>query len=144
MCIRHFCKSLFRWRGIGKVPKISCESKPFTEISVYSIKSARETKQQKMASGFPQSRAMDRPPEYRESFKTKEGVYRNAKSSTYSRPTKAPYFSKHSVPVNLSLAHTRGSNAKGWISFNVGKELYCYEQCKVGEVCNCIILRGII
>ena len=89
-----------------------------------------------MASGFPQSRVADRPPEYRESFKTKEGVYHNLKSSTFSRPTKAPYFSKHSIPVSLSLVYTRGPNAKGWIAFNVGKELYCYEQCKPGQVVN--------
>ena len=89
-----------------------------------------------MASGFPQSRVMDRPPEYRESFKTKEGVYHNFKSLTYSRPTKAPYFSRHSIPVTLSLVYTRGPNAKGWVAFNVGKELYCYEQCKPGQVFN--------
>ena len=87
-----------------------------------------------MASSYPQSRGTDRPPEYRESFKTKEGVYHNIKSSTYCRPTKAPYFSKLSLPVNLSLVHARGPNAKGWIAFNVGKELYCYEQCKTGQV----------
>jgi len=98
-----------------------------------------------MASGYPQSRVMEKSPEYRESFKTKEGVYHNLKMSTYSKPTKAPYFSKHSVPVHLSLVHTRGPNAKGWIAFNVGKELYCYEQCKTGEVYNLFLIpRGII
>ena len=89
-----------------------------------------------MASGFSQSRVMDRAAEYRETFKTKEGVYQNLKLSTYSRPTKAPYYSKFSVPVNLSLVHTRGPSAKGWVVFNVGKELYCYEQCKTGQVFN--------
>ena len=87
-----------------------------------------------MATGFSPGRIAEKLPDYRESFKTKEGVYHNSKMSTYSRPTKAPYFSKQSFPVHLSLVRTRETNAKGWIVFNVGKELYCYEQCKSGEV----------
>ena len=97
-----------------------------------------------MATGFSPARLAEKPPDYRDSFKTKEGVYQNSKMSTYSRPTKAPYFSKQSFPVHFSLVRTRGTSSKGWIAFNVGKELYCYEQCKTGEVKMLDYMVGII
>ena len=78
-------------------------------------------------------------------FTTKEGTYRNIKSSEHSRPSRQALYGKELFPVQVSFVSCKERGKDGvceWILFNSGKELYFYPFDGVGKVSSRCSRRG--
>eukprot|EP00731_Ephydatia_muelleri_P027221 Em0019g94a len=73
--------------------------------------------------------------EVRSEFKTREGIYKNIRTSQYCRPSRQPLAGKELQPVRLSFVSCKdqGGRLQEWIVFNAGKELYVYRFEGVGK-----------